>query len=293
MIKFLKRNIKNYLEKLLGLDKYLSKQNQIKLLLGNILEKNNNLTDINKAEFKVFSQFGEDGIIDFIIKNISLKNKVFLEIGTENYEEANTRFLLENGHWSGLIIDGEKEHINYIKKQDYYWKYDLNVINNFVTIENINNLIENYKNYKNISLLSIDIDGNDYWLWKEINIDPAIVVIEYNSRYGKDRSVTIPYKSDFTRPKFGKKKIYYGASLQALNKLGNSKGYSLVATNVAGNNAFFVKKNCLSKVLKEQSVNDCYTENKFSEILNKNNEIEKYSANEEKEYLFSLPLEEV
>lgn len=293
MIKFLKKNIKNYLEKLLGLDKYLSKQNQIKLLLGNILEKNNNLTDINKAEFKVFSQFGEDGIIDFIIKNISLKNKVFLEIGTENYEEANTRFLLENGHWSGLIIDGEKEHINYIKKQDYYWKYDLNVINNFVTIENINNLIKNYKDYKNISLLSIDIDGNDYWLWKEINIDPAIVVIEYNSRYGKDRSVTIPYKSDFIRPKFGKKKIYYGASLQALNKLGTSKGYSLVATNVAGNNAFFVKKNCLSKVLKEQSVNNCYTENKFSEILNKNNEIEKYSVNEEKEYLLSLPLEEV
>ena len=90
-------------------------------MIGKILANENNQKEINKSEFKVFSQFGEDGIINFIINNLKLKKNVFLEIGTENYQEANTRFLLENNNWSGAIIESNAEHIKFIKKQNYYW----------------------------------------------------------------------------------------------------------------------------------------------------------------------------
>ena len=77
------------------------------------LNRSKKTTDLNQFEFKVYSQFGEDGIIQFIINNIDIKNKIFVEFGVENYEEANTRFLLENNNWKGLVIDSSKENIKH------------------------------------------------------------------------------------------------------------------------------------------------------------------------------------
>ncbi len=293
MIKKFKKKIRKVFNKILGNNLIIENQNKIKLMLGKILEQKNKNSEIIKSEFKVFSQFGEDGIINFITQNIKIKNKVFLEIGTENYEEANTRFLLENNNWSGAIIESDTDHVQFIKKQSYYWKNNLSVVNSFVTKENINSLIAQTKLESQISLLSIDIDGNDYWIWEEIAIKPDIVVIEYNSRFGKDKSVTIPYDKNFQRPSFGKKRIYFGASLFALKKLGEKKGYSLIASNSAGNNAFFLKKEHLSEILKEKSVDDCFVENNFSETIDKNNNIQKISIQEQKKFLYSLQLEEV
>ena len=89
------------------------------------------------------------------------------------------RFLLENDNWSGLLIEADKEKVEEIKKR-FYWKYNINVMNEFITKENINQILNKSQITKEIGLLSIDIDGNDYWIWNEINaIDPAIVVIEY------------------------------------------------------------------------------------------------------------------
>ena len=293
MIKKFKKKIRKVFNKILGNNLIIENQNKIKLMLGKILEQKNKNSEIIKSEFKVFSQFGEDGIINFITQNIKIKNKVFLEIGTENYEEANTRFLLENNNWSGAIIESDTDHVQFIKKQSYYWKNNLSVVNSFVTKENINSLVAQTKLESQISLLSIDIDGNDYWIWEEIAIKPDIVVIEYNSRFGKDKSVTIPYDKNFQRPSFGKKRIYFGASLFALKKLGEKKGYSLIASNSAGNNAFFLKKEHLSEILKEKSVDDCFVENNFSETIDKNNNIQKISIQEQKKFLYSLQLEEV
>ena len=97
-----------------------------------------------------------------------------------------------------------------------------------------------------IGLLSVDIDGNDYWVWDAIEcISPRIVVCEYNSHFGSSVTVTTPYSAEFVRENAHFSKIYYGASIAALNMVAARKGYSLVASNSVGNNVFFVRNDCL------------------------------------------------
>lgn len=221
-----------------------------KLLLGKLLvNQQKESKELSEAEFGVFSQFGEDGIIQYLINKLNVVNKTFVEIGVENYREANTRYLLENNNWRGLIIDGSKSWIEEIKRQDLSWKYDLTAIDAFVTRKNINRLLKEAGFTGEIGLLSIDIDGNDYWIWKEIKvIDPDMVVIEYNSVLGQKRALTIPYSPKFERGKAHFSNLYFGASLPALINLGVKKGYVFVGCNSAGNNAFFVKKSYQRKV---------------------------------------------
>ena len=161
------------------------------LSLGQIQSKlnlNGNKKNLNDYEFKVFSQWGEDGIIDYLISNLEIKNKTFIEFGVENYSEANTKFLLLNKNWSGFILDSSNENVKNIQEKEVYWKYSLNVKCEFITKENVNSVLRLSNFDKNLGLLSIDIDGNDYWIWEEIkDFDPSIVVIEYNSRFGKEK----------------------------------------------------------------------------------------------------------
>ena len=257
------------IQNFLGLDKIKQDIKDLKVLNGKKISKYNDSIksdNLNDYEFKVFSQFGEDGIIQFLIKNIDLSCKKFIEFGVENYEEANTRFLLENNNWSGLIIDSSLENVEHIKNQNYYWKHDLKAINEFITRENINEIFKQNKFTGKIGILSIDVDGNDYWIWNAIDlVDPDIIVIEYNARLGNESSLTIPYKSNFNRENNSKKDTY-GASLNALYKLGKEKGYELVGTNSNGNNAFFVKKDKIKNSnIKIQSPKECFHINSFSE----------------------------
>jgi|TARA_B100001093_G_scaffold518081_1_gene601737 hypothetical protein len=249
----------------------------LKNLIGAIKADQNRLkkvNDLNQFEFKVYSQFGEDGIIQFIIDNIKIKNKIFVEFGVENYEEANTRFLLENDRWEGLIIDSSIENIEHIKNQDYYWKNKIVAECDFIKAENINKIIKKNNIQGQIGLLSIDIDGNDYWIWECINVVyPDIVIIEYNARLGFDRSITIPYEENFQRG-INQNKIIYGASLKALYNLGIRKGYSLVGTNMNGNNAFFVKNELLiGSGLVSKTPSECFNLNSFSETFDQSNNI--------------------
>jgi hypothetical protein len=196
-----------------------------------------------EAEFQVFSQRGEDGIIQYLINNIDIPNKVFVEFGVENYTESNTRFLLINNNWAGLVIDGSKEHVQYIKSSFIYWKYDLTAYNSFITKDNINELIGSYTSCKDIGLLSVDIDGNDYWVWEAIDvINPRIVICEYNSIFGADKQVSVIYNDRFTRRSAHFSDLYFGASLAAFVALGEKKGYDFIGVASTGVNAFFVRK---------------------------------------------------
>jgi hypothetical protein len=271
--------IKNKTKNILGIKKIEENINNLKILNGKklSLHMDNLITNnFHDYEFKVFSQFGEDGLIQFLIKNLDISCKKFIEFGVEDYEEANTRFLLENNNWSGLIIDSSKENTDYIKKQNYYWKYNIKVENEFITKENINTIIKKNEFKEKIGILSIDIDGNDYWIWNEIEIiKPDIVIIEYNARLGSELSMTIPYKSNFNRME-NLKKNNYGASLSALNKLGEKKGYKLVGTNSNGNNAFFVDKDKMSNTkIKAQDPEKCFNLNSFSEDRDEKGKITK------------------
>lgn len=246
---------------------------------------------LSANEFRVFSQWGEDGIIQFLLDHIKIERKLFIEFGVQNYIEANTRFLLINNNWSGLVIDASEEHINYIKSEPIYWQYNLKAVPAFITKNNINDLIAENGIKGEIGLLSIDIDGNDYWVWETISVvDPAIVIIEYNFRFGKDKSVTIPYAENFIRSQAHYSTIYYGASLKALYLLAQEKGYVFVGCNSAGNNAFFVRKDLKPDCIKELTVEEGYVAAQFRESRDQNGQLIYLSPQEEENLLASLPL---
>src|ERR1017187_7419263 len=181
--------------------------------------------DIQGAEFRTFSQWGEDGILQFLLRRTGISRRIFVEFGVENYTESNTRFLLVNDNWAGLVIDGSSKHIDFIKSDDIYWRHNLKAEAAFITRETINDLICRNGISGEIGLLSIDIDGNDYWVWEAIDvIVPSVVVVEYNSRFGPERAVTVPYDAGFVRTIAHHSNIYYGASLAALCLLGKRKG---------------------------------------------------------------------
>tara|TARA_R110000868_G_scaffold12619_3_gene59970 strand:+ start:3807 stop:4748 length:942 start_codon:yes stop_codon:yes gene_type:complete len=277
MIKKIKKKLRKYIKQELS-DNFASvirrelkmQKNQELLLLqnGRIWSKNIdvlNIKSIHDAEFKVFSQWGDDGIIQYLIKALDIKNKIFVEFGVENYLESNTRFLLFNNNWSGLVMDGNDKNIDQIKNSDYYWKYDLKAKSAFITAENINDLIQSEGLEGNIGLLHIDIDGNDFWIWEALDVvKPTIMIVEYNSVFGKEKAITVPYKSDFTRAEAHYSNLYAGASLPALYDLAKKKGYVFVGCNSAGNNAYFVEKEAL-KNIKPLSIKEGYVASKFRE----------------------------
>lgn len=296
-MKLIKELITKIFNKIINFEKFKTDINKIKINQGKLLcnELNNcTLENLDKYSFSIFSQFNEDGIIQFLISNLDIKNHSFIEIGVENYEEANTRFLLENNCWQGTIIDSSSENVSYIKKQNYYWRYNLKVKDAFVTKENINEIIKTDYQYQNVGLLSIDIDGNDYWIWDSINnIKPDILVIEYNSLFGPDESLSLKYDKNFIRPQMGIFRCLYGASLQALTKLSIKKGYSLVAVNSNGNNAFFVKNELLNDKIYKRDVKQCYKKNTFKEYINSKNEIGLLNNDELTELLASKKITKV
>lgn len=219
------------------------------------IKKINNLADV---EFQVSSQWGEDGIIDWIFNKFKKLPKIFLEIGTQDYRESNTRFLLINKNCDGYIIEGDLQATKNIKSQRIYWKHNLTVKNQFIDKDNINNVIKEMNIPKKIGLLSLDIDGIDYWVLKKLSsLDASIVVCEYNSLFGLKKSITVPYDKNFIRTEKHFSNLYYGASINAFIDLMKNKKYFLLGTNTSGNNAFFMKniflKN-INKVLKEKKI---------------------------------------
>jgi hypothetical protein len=246
-----------------------SRQTDLLMLLGKLnIERIKDLREVSslrEVEFKVFSQWGEDGIIQYLTWKLPIPNKTFVEFGVETYVESNTRFLLMNDNWRGLVMDGSQRNVDAIRMDPIYWRHDLTAVASFITRDNINQLISSYVDDDDIGLLSVDIDGNDYWVWKEITaVNPRIVICEYNSVFGAERAVTIPYQEDFHRTRAHYSNLYWGASLAALCKLAEEKNYQFVGSNSAGNNAFFVRKD-LSSDLPNLSPKEGYVQSQFRE----------------------------
>jgi hypothetical protein len=263
------------------------------LAMGAMLSKQQysmNSSNINDYEFKIFSQFGDDGIIQYLIKNVEIKNEIFIEFGVENYIESNTRFLMMNNNWSGFVMDGSDEAMNSLKNQSWYWKYCLTHKAVFIDKDNINALLES-TGFTNIGILHIDLDGNDYHILKEIDLsklNPSIIIMEYNSVFGKDRLITVPYDKIFVRTNAHFSNLFCGASLPALNNEAIKKGYSLVGCNLAGNNAYFVRKDLLNEKVKELSIDKAYKESKFRESRNKDYSLSYIAGKERLELIKGL-----
>ena len=222
---------------------------------------------IRDSEFKVFSQFGEDGIIQFLVSRVPIEQAVFVEFGVDDYRESNTRFLLVHDNWRGLIMDAGSSHQDFLAGSGLLWRHHVDAVSAFIDRENINDLLVGAEIEGDIGLLSIDIDGNDYWVLEAIEaVSPRIVVVEYNSHFGRDAAVTIPYDRGFVRSEAHWSNLYWGASLAAMRQLADRKGYGLVGGNKAGNNAFFVRRDVIGEI-PEVDVSDAHATLRYRDWL--------------------------
>jgi hypothetical protein len=206
--------------------------------------KYDNPKKLNRYEFKVFSQAGEDGIISEIFNRIGTTNKFFVEFGVGNGLENNSAYLLVKG-WQGYWIEGSERFCQSIRQsfEDLIANQQLTLKNTFITAANIEDLFREGNVPTELDLLSIDIDGNDYWVWQAItNYRPRVVILEYNAIYPPESSWVMQYNPSHQ----WKYNSHMGSSLKALEKLGDQKGYKLVACSFSGVNAFFVREDLLA-----------------------------------------------
>ncbi len=263
-----------------------------KIIIRNIRDKSLNM-DLRSSEFRVFAQTGEDGIIQFLISKVPIENDVFVEFGVEDYIESNTRFLLMNDNWRGLVIDGSQANIDSIRRSPLYWRRELTAVCGFITKDNINDLIGSGGLSGDIGLLSVDIDGNDYWVWESIEtVSPRIVVCEYNALFGSKDAVTVPYSDSFVRTKAHYSRLYFGASLKALCALAEKKGYIFVGCDSGGVNAFFVRKDVAGE-LKALSCEEGYIKNRVRESLDRRGRYNYVSGDERARIIRDMPVVDV
>jgi hypothetical protein len=230
---------------------------------------------LSDAEFKVFSQYGEDGILQYLIREagITREESVFIEFGVQNYLESCTRFLMVNDHWRGLILDGSKEYMDFVRNHDMYWRHDVTAVDAWIDRDNVNDLFRKAGFAGDIGVLVIDIDGNDYWVWERIDaVSPAIVVVVWNSVFGPDHAVSVPYDPNFERAKAHYSNLFWGASISAFEHLGAQKGYSLVGSNAVGNNIFFVRNDRLGRV-KPLSAREAWVDSRFRDSRDKSGQL--------------------
>ena len=198
-----------------------------------------NLDKINDFEYQVTSQNNEDGIINHIFDQLKIDKLNFIEIGFDYYQNNSLSILKKCN--KALFVDGDSKKAIILRNvlKLFYPKTKITVQNTLVDIDNINLIKEqNFTDQEEIDFLSIDVDGIDYYLFKEINFKPKLICIEYNFWFGKDLSCAVPYEKNYTLDSLSD---YVGASLKAITGLANSKGYHLIAIDSACINAFFIR----------------------------------------------------
>ncbi len=244
-----KKNILNFFVKFfnfLKIKKNFIRRIKFDLGLNNILliQKSiyDNASDIQQVECKVFSQHGEDGIINYILMKMGIIRPNFIEIGVGDYTEANTCFLYDRFYPKGIIIDCEKNLKNKVISNTNFWKGNLLPIEKNINTKNINEIISSNCDF-NVDLFSIDIDGIDYWIIDKLDLSNVkIFIAEYNPIYGGDMEVTVPNLENFNRKDYHYSNLCYGMSIKALNNIMVMKDFYFIGTNSTRNNAFFISK---------------------------------------------------
>jgi hypothetical protein len=245
-------------------------------------------------EFKIFSQWGEDGIIQFLIANLAIRHRTFIEFGVEDFFEANCRFLLMKDNWSGYVIDGSPSNIERLRSSYFYWRYPLQSKAAFITRENIDALLAESGFDREPGILSVDIDGVDYYVLEALrDWRPSILIVEYNAVFGSRRAVTVPYDPQFQRTRRHHSNLYYGASLPAFLSLANERGYALVGVNSVGSNAFFVRRDLLNDVVCEVDAAACFRDSTFRESRDAQAELTFLSGNDRRRVIADMPLIDV
>ena len=279
----IKKKLLNFLIKFLfflKIKKNFIRRIKFDLGLNNILliqkSSYDDISDIQKAECKVFSQNGEDGIINYLLVKLGIIIPNFIEIGVGNYTEANTRFLYDRFYPKGIIIDCEKNLEKKVKNNTNFWRGNLIPIEININTKNINDIISKNCDF-DVDVFSIDIDGIDYWIIDQLDCSNIkIFIAEYNPIYGPDVEVTVPNLVNFNRKSYHYSNLCYGMSLMALKNIMIKKNFYLIGTNSTKNNAFFIsnkfKEDEYFPNIKIQNL-DYYTDFNYRESRDKNNEL--------------------
>ena len=236
------RKLKKFLKKTLISEKFKVKSLTKKWQIQDIPEENETNKELSFHEASLFSQNGEDGIIRYIFSQIGFESRYFVEFGFGAHQCNSLRLILHE-HFKGLMMDGSEEQcriFNLTCKAKGI--SDVHAVNAFINRDNLEHLIRSNNIPAEIDFLSIDVDGNDYWFWRCLQcINPRVICIEYNSGIGSKYSWTIPYNKEFERFSAHPSGFFAGASIKALESLGEKKGYRLVGCDTTGTNAFFLR----------------------------------------------------
>ena len=273
---YLKNNLKIFFESH-NQSLKIKEQNYI----SKILEKQPD--SLLKFGFKVYSQGHEDGVLEEIFRRLNIEKPNFIEIGCGNGVENNTHYLLLKGS-KGIWIDSDKKNIKFIRRElnNFLQSNKLMVLNKFVDSNNIPEIVSISKKFlgiSNIDLVSVDVDGNDFYILKSLvenNILPKVIVTEYNSKF--------PHNLKFVpklNTKSWKNDDYMGASLLSIQQL-LSNHYCLVACTHTGVNAFFIRSDLKNKFEIIDNIKHFRTPNYYSidEIISKRKTLlENYKIN--------------
>jgi hypothetical protein len=197
---------------------------------------------LQRYEYSWLSQNGEDGIIRYLFDEIGYESRCFVEFGF-GAKQCNALRLMMHEQFCGLMIDGSAEQCELFNRAaTALLTPDAKAVQAFIDRDNLEALITDNGISGEIDFLSIDVNGNDYWFWDLLEvISPRLVCIEYNSGLGAEWSCTIPYSADFERYSAHASGFFAGASLRALESLGQTKGYRLLGCDATGTNAFFLR----------------------------------------------------
>lgn len=260
------RKLRGILTRTLTLDRVLDRVLINQGVMMRELQRRNHSTNLRDYEFKVFSQWGEDGIIQHLTENLQVRNRTFIEFGVGDFRESNCRYLLMQSNWSGMVIDGSQRNIQAIQSSYYFWQHRLQAVCAFIDRDNIHGLLTKSGFDRELGILSVDIDGVDYYVLEALDQwTPSILIVEYNGLFGPTAPVTVPYDSAFQRTKAHYSNVYWGASLGAFCHLADKRGYALVGTNSVGSNAFFVRRDLLNERVQEVSATSDYAPTTFRE----------------------------
>ncbi len=215
----------------------------------------------NAHESRTFSQNGEDGLLAHVFAQIGFESRTFVEFGFSP-AECNGLWLARQEGFGGLWIDADGANCAIATRMARFlgWKR-VRVHQSYIHKDNINDIIKSglQTNEKSIDLLSVDIDGMDYWVLQQITcVRPRVLVVEYNATFGPSRAISVAYRPEFSRFDFHRDGLYFGASLKAFQKLGVALGYRLVGTDTSGTNAFFLDNQISADGLPTQTVDECW-----------------------------------
>jgi hypothetical protein len=227
---------------------------------------------LTAQRFRLSSQNQEDGLTLALLHEAGPTTRRFIEIGS-GLSGGNGGFLAREWGWAGLMVDGHREHMQQVGRRFP----TATAVAAWITRENINHLITEHGYAGEIDLFSLDLDGNDYWIWEAVTVSsPRVLIMEYNSMFGPDRSVTIPYDPQFDRHRHHS--MYYGASLTALTRLNARKGYRLVAVEPSGVNAFFLRHDVAAHVPACDSSRAFRLLEKYDVLVQKGEDVFRYAS---------------